>query len=98
MKHDSKTMSEEQGLDLSSLGVEDLLALFIGVLSGKALEHMGLPVKEDEEQEKDLVRASAAINSMSCLVDQLEPLVSEEIIKQYRSLVGDLQLNYVRVS
>ena len=91
-------MSEEQGLDLSSLDVEDMLALFIGVLSGKALEHMGLPVKEDEKPEKDLVRASAAINSMSYLVDQLEPLVSEEIIKQYRSLVRALQLNYVRVS
>jgi hypothetical protein len=91
-------MSAEQGLDLASLGVEDLLALFIGVLSGKALEHMGLPVKEGEEPEKDLTRASVAINSMSCLIDQLEPLVSEEIVKQYRSLVGDLQLNYVRVS
>ncbi len=91
-------MSAEQGLDLSSLGVEDLLGLFIGLLSGKALEHMGVPVKEGEEPEKDLRRASVAINSMSSLVDQLEPLVSEEVIKQYRSLVSDLQLNYVRVS
>ena len=91
-------MSEEQRLDLASLDVEDLLALFIGVLSGKAIEYMGLPVEEGEEPEKDLGRASAAINSMSCLVDQLEPLVSEEAIKRYRSLVSDLQLNYVRVS
>ena len=91
-------MSTEQGLDLASLDVEDLLGVFIGVLSGKALEHMGVPIKEGEEQEKDLRRASVAINSMSCLVDQLEPLVSEEAAKQYRSLVGDLQLSYVRVS
>jgi hypothetical protein len=91
-------MSEEQELDLASLGVEDLLALFIGMLSNKALEHMGLPIKEGEEPEKDLRRASVAINSMNCLIDQLEPLVSEESVKQYRSLVGDLQLNYVRVS
>ena len=91
-------MSAEQGLDLASLDVEDLLGVFIGVLSGKALEHMGVPIKEGEEPEKDLRRASVAINSMSCLVDQLEPLVTEEVVKQYRSLVGDLQLNYVRVS
>ena len=91
-------MSEEQGLDLASLDVEDLLALFIGLLSGKALENMGFPSKDGEEPDKDLTRASVAINSMSCLIDQLEPLVSEEIVKQYRSLVGDLQLNYVRVS
>jgi hypothetical protein len=91
-------MSAEQGLDLASLGVEDLLALFIGVFSGKALEHMGLTAKEGEEPDKDLTRASVAINSINCLVDQLEPLVSEEVVKQYRSLVGDLQLNYVRVS
>lgn len=68
------------------------------MLSGKALEHMGVPIKEGEKPEKDLRRASVAINSVSCLVDQLEPLVSEEAAKQYRSLVGDLQLNYVRVS
>ncbi len=83
---------------MASLGVEELLALFIGVLSGKALEYMGISVKEGEEQDKDLRRASVAINSMSCLVDQLEPLVSEEAVQQYRSLVSDLQLNYVRVS
>lgn len=85
-------------MDLASLDVEDLLGVFIGVLSGKALEHMGTLIKEGEEPEKDLRRASVAINSMSCLVDQLEPLVAEEVVKQYRSLVGDLQLSYVRVS
>jgi len=91
-------MSAEQGLDLSSLDIEDLIGIFVGVLSGKALEHMGLPVKEGEEPEKDLTRASVAINSMSCLVDQLEPLVDEDVAKRYRSLVSDLQLNYVRIS
>ena len=91
-------MSAEQGVDLASLDIEDLLDIFIGVLSGKALEHMGVPIKEEEEPEKDLRRASVAINSMSCLVDQLEPLVAEDVTKQYRSLVSDLQLSYVRVS
>ena len=91
-------MSTEEGLDLASLGVEGLLGIFIGLLSGKALEYMGVPVKEGEEPEKDLRRASVAINSVSSLVDQLEPLVSGEVVKQYRSLVSDLQLNYVRVS
>jgi hypothetical protein len=91
-------MSAEQGLDLASLGVEDLLGIFIGVLSGKALEYMGVPIKKGEEPEKDLRRASVTINCMSCLVDQLEPLVTEEATKQYRSLVSDLQLRYVRVS
>ena len=91
-------MSAEQGLDLSSLDIEDLIGIFVGLLSGKALEHMGLPVKEGEEPEKDLRRASVAINSMSCLVDKLEPLVDEDVAKRYRSLVSDLQLNYVRIS
>ncbi len=91
-------MSAEQGVDLANLNIEDLLSVFIGVLSGKALEHMGVPIKEGEEPKKDLRKASVAINSMSCLVDQLEPLVAEDVAKQYRSLVNDLQLNYVRVS
>ena len=91
-------MSAEQGLDLSSLDIEDLIGIFVGVLSGKALEHMGLPVKEGAEPKKDLKRASVAINTMSCLIDQLEPLVDEDVAKRYRSLVSDLQLNYVRIS
>ncbi len=91
-------MTAEQGLDLSSLDIEDLIGIFVGVLSGKALEHMGLPVKEGKKPEKDLKRASVAINSMSCLVDQLEPLVDEDVAKRYRSLVSDIQLNYVRIS
>ena len=91
-------MSAEQGLDLSSLDIEDLIGIFVGVLSGKALEHMGLPVKEGEEPKKDLKRASVAINTMNCLIDQLEPLVDEDVAKRYRSLVSDIQLNYVRIS
>jgi len=91
-------MSAEQGVDLASLGVEDLLGVFIGLLSGKALEYMGVPVKKGAEPEKDLRRASVAINSVSSLVDQLEPMVSDEVAKRYRSLVSDLQLSYVRVS
>jgi len=91
-------MSAEKGLDLSSLEIEDLLGVFIGLLSGKALEYMEVPVKEGEEPEKDLRRASVAINSVSSLVDQLEPMISDEVAKRYRSLVSDLQLSYVRVS
>ncbi len=85
-------------MDLAKFDVEDLLGVFIGVLSGKALEHMGFPNKEGDIPEKDLRRASVAINAMSCIVDQLEPLVAEDVTGRYRSLVSDLQLSYVRVS
>ena len=92
-----KKMSTEQQVDMSLLSIEDLLSIFIGILSSKALEHMGVPIKEGDEPKKDLRKASIAINSMSCLVDQLEPLVAKEITKQYRSLVSDLQLSYVKL-
>ena len=91
-------MSEEQGIDLTQLEVEDLIGVFIGLLSGKALNYMGIPLKEGDTPEKDLTKASVAINSITCLIDQAEPIAPEGTIKQYRALLGDLQLNYVRAS
>ncbi|MBN2336653.1 hypothetical protein JXL21_13935 [Candidatus Bathyarchaeota archaeon] len=91
-------MSEEQGLDLTLLEVEDLIGFFIGLLSRKALNHMGIPLKEGDTPEKDLTKASVAINCITCLTDQAEPITPEETMKQYRALIGDLQLNYVRAS
>jgi hypothetical protein len=89
-------LSEEEAFNLNSLEVEGLISVFIGILSEKAIRYMGVPLQGEEKVEKDLKRASVAINSVSCLIDQVQALLPEKPVEQYRSLVGDLQLQYVR--
>jgi hypothetical protein len=87
-------MSEPKAVNLGDLEVEGLLSVFIGLLSEKALGYLGLP--EKEETVKDMKRASVAINSILSLIDQIGPLIPEEAVDQYRSLLSELQIEYVR--
>lgn len=91
---EGKQGSEQEAVNLGDLEIEGLLGLFIGLLSEKALRYLG--VTEKEENVRDLKRASVAINSISRIIDQLEALAPEEIVDQYRSLLSELQLQYVR--
>ncbi len=88
-----------QPLDLTALDLDQLLSLFIGILSAKAWQYMGLrlsPGKEDAE--KDLVKAAAAIDCISIMVDKLVPRLPEQELASLRSLVADLQINYAKQS
>jgi hypothetical protein len=89
-------LSEEEAFNLSSLEVEGLISVFIGILSEKAIRYLGVPLQGEEKTDKDLNRASVAINCVNCLIDQVQALLPEEAVEQYRSLVSDLQLQYVR--
>lgn len=91
---EGKQGSEREAINLGDLEVEGVLGLFISLLSEKALLYLGVP--EKEENVKDLNRASVAINSISCIIDQIEALIPEKVVDQYRSLLGELQLQYVR--
>ena len=88
-----------QPLDLTALDLDQLLGLFIGILSAKAWQYMGLRLSPGkEEAEKDLVKAAAAIDCISTMVDKLAPRLPEEELAGLRSLVTDLQINYARQS
>ena len=91
---EGKQGSEQGAVNLGDLEVEGVLGLFIGLLSEKALRYLG--VSEKEENAKDLNRASVAINSINCIIDQIGELIPEEVVDQYRSLLSELQLHYVR--
>jgi len=93
-KLEGKQGSEQEAINLGDLEVEGVLGLFIGLLSEKALRYLGVP--EKEENGRDLKRASVAINSISSIIDQIEALIPEEVVDQYRSLLSELQLQYVR--
>lgn len=86
-----------QAVDLTALELDQLLGLFVGLIAAKAWQYLGLrimPGKEDVK--KDLVKASAAIDCVSFMVDKLAPSLPEEEASRLRSMVTDLQLNYAR--
>ncbi len=86
-----------QPLDLTALDIDQLLGLFIGILSAKTWQYMGLRLTPGkEEAEKDLVKAAAAIDCITVMVDKLAPRLPEEELASLRALVADLQINYAR--
>ncbi len=86
-----------QPLDRTALDIDQLLGLFIGILSAKTWQYMGLRLTPGkEEAEKDLVKAAAAIDCITVMVDKLAPRLPEEELATLRALVADLQINYAR--
>jgi hypothetical protein len=95
-------MDEERkeipALDVTALDTYALLGLFIGILSAQAWQHMGLRVKPGTDKiEKDFERARVAIDCILFLVDKLEPHVPDAEKNRLRTLVTDLQMNFVRL-
>jgi len=94
-------MSEERKepvLDITTLDTYALLSLFIGILSAQAWQHMGLRVKPGaQEIEKDFERARVAIDCVAFLVEKLESHLPDAEKDKLKSLVADLQINFVRL-
>jgi len=98
-------LSEEAGSeepkvqDITSLDTYSLIGLFIGLLSAKAWEMMGLRVKPGTDKiERDLDQARTAIDTIDFLVQKLKTRIPELERSGLESTVGDLKLNFVRVS
>ena len=86
-----------QALDLTILELDQLLGIFISLLAAKAWQYMGIRLTPGkEETEKDLVKASAAIDCITVMVDKVIPFLDDEDIGKLRSMIADLQLNYAR--
>ena len=99
MSEDEPPGDSPQPVDLTALDLDQLLGLFAGILSAKAWQYMGLHLAPGKaEAEKDLVKAAAAIDCVSVMVDKLAPRLSEEELSSMRSMIADLQLNYTRQS
>jgi hypothetical protein len=86
-----------QALDLTVLELDQLLGIFISLLSAKAWHYMGIRLTPGkEETEKDLVKAAAAIDLVTVMVDKVAPFLDEDDVGRLRSMIADLQLNYAR--
>ena len=85
-------------VELLDLEIESILSFFIGVISTKSLQYLGVPVKQGEEPEKHLEKARLAIDTTSVLVDKLEPFIDQEEHSQLMQVVSNLQFTYLRES
>jgi hypothetical protein len=94
-------MSEEskqpESLDLTELELDILLQLFIGILSEKAWQYMGIRLTPGkQETSKNMALAKSSIDSLIFLSDQVVTRLSHEDASRLRSMISDLQLNYVK--
>jgi hypothetical protein len=96
---DREEQNAEQAVDLTVLEIDQLLALFIGILSAKAWQYMGYRLAPGkEEAEKDLTKASAAIDCVAFLVEKVVPSLPKEEADRLRAMVADLQINYAKLT
>ena len=84
-------------LDLTAVELDDLLGLFIGILSEKAWQYMGIRLTPGKnESKKDMTKAQSAIDCVAFLTEKIAPSLSSDEVRKLRSMVTDLQLNYVK--
>ena len=96
MEHEKE--EKPNSFDITSLDTYALLELFINILSMQAWQHIGLQVKTGTDKtEKDFERAKVAIDCIAFLVDKLETHIQDSEKNRLRSLLADLQINFVRL-
>lgn len=84
-------------VSLADLDMDQILGVFIGLLSSKVWQYMGLRlIPGKEELEKDLVKAAAAIDIVAYLTEKLAPSLPSTEAERLRSMVADLQINYAK--
>ena len=84
-------------VNITSIDIYSLLSFFLSILNEQAWQFMGLRVRPATQKiEKDLSRASLAIDCIAFLIDKLEPQLNDKEKIKMRSLLTDLQVNFVR--
>ena len=92
-------MDDPEGLAGSLPDVYSVLALFLQELRSLAWLRMGLVANPSTGQiERDLDQARVAIDTVTFLAQQLEPVVSPDEKLPLKALVSDLQINFVEQS
>jgi len=85
-----------RSMDLTELDIAILLKLFINLLSTKAWQYIGLRIKPGtDEIEQDFEKAKLSIDCIVFLVEKLEDQISDDEKGKLRSLITDLQINFV---
>jgi hypothetical protein len=92
-------MTEERPatLDLTAVELDDLLGLFIGIMSEKAWQYIGIRLAPGKtEADKDMAKAQSAIDCVAFLTEKIAPNLSSDDARRLRARITDLQPNYVK--
>lgn len=90
---------QSEAVDILSLDTYSLLAMFVGLLTEKAWQTMGLRTKPGTEKiEADFDQARVAIDAAAFLAEKVQPHLPDAEKRQLEGVVADLKLNYVRLS
>ena len=90
---------QAQAFDISILDTYSLMGIFINLLGIQAWRDMGLQTNpKTNEINIDFERASTAIDCIEFLIKKLEPKVDPAERPKLKSLLSDLQINFVRQS
>jgi len=85
-----------RSMDLTELDVNILLSLFINLLSAKAWQYIGLRIKPGTNKiEQNFEKAKLSIDCIVFLVEKLEDQLSDDEKGELRSMITDLQINFV---
>ena len=96
---DEETVQSEQPEAQAVADVFSIAKWVIGIMAATAWQYMGLQVNPATGKvEKDLIQARIAVDTVVFLGDKIHPHLSESERREIRSLIGDLQVNFVRQS
>ena len=92
-----RNAQEEMARMMSS--VRDIALSNISLLTAQAWHHLGLaPMSGTSESVVDLPSAKMAIDLLEANIKTLEPSLEEDIVKDLKQALMNLQLNYVNKS
>jgi hypothetical protein len=98
-RKDSTESRQPEMVDIASLDVYSLLGLFVGLVSEKAWQTLGLRTKPGTDKvETDFNQARVAIDTVSFIIEKLQPRLPDNEKRHLEGLVADLKLNYVRLT
>ncbi len=90
---------QSEMVDIRSLDTYSLLGMFVGLLTEKAWQTMGLRTKPGSEKiEVDFDQARVAIDTTAFLAEKVQPHLPDIEKRRLEGIVADLKLNYVRVT
>lgn len=97
MSDEEKEKETPSMVDISAIDIYSLIGLFINILNTQAWQYMGLRINPSTKKiEKDMAKAIVAIDIIAYLIDKLEIQLNEEERARLRSLISDLQINFIR--
>lgn len=93
---DGAEKKPSQVVDIGSLDTYSLLGMFVGLLTEKAWQTMGLRTKPGTENiEVDFDQARLAIDTTAFLAEKVQPHLPDIEKRRLEEIVADLKLNYV---